>query len=143
MAIRYVCPPLPMPCNDQEQEHLWYLQTPEFVQFFETQSWNVMIDLGIFGDGKYFLRLEVLEGAIPLRLSCYEGMPLHITLGKSRRPLREAWLASMVQGEYRLELTKWTNKRTSSTYLPKGQVEELCDWLELYFSPRGQWHMSL
>ena len=75
--------------------------------------------------------------------SCCEGMPIHITLGTLLGFVDEAWLADMVLGEYTLELTKWTDDRVSSTYLPRGEVAGLCKWLESYFVPYSEWHLSL
>ena len=151
MAILHARPCLPWPLYDDERNHLWHLQSADFVQRFEQQSWQVDLSLGRFEDDKYFLRVAVVSGMVPLRLmkeeiwagTCCLGMPVHITLGYPRRPVCEAWLATMVAGEYKLELDKWTADPISSTYLPRGEVYSLCKQLEFYFEPRGQWHLSL
>ena len=150
MAAPYTCPPLRMPDYYAEREYLYNLQTDEFVEQLEAQSWAVSVDLGIFEDGKYFLRLIEPTGTLRLMKheiwdnTCCEGMPLHITLGYSRHTLNEQWLAEMVKGDYTLELKKWTTTRTSSTYLPRGELESLCEWLELYFGLQDdELHLSL
>ena len=151
MTTSHTCPPGAMPCYELERDYLLNLQTDEFVEHFEAQSWLVAVDLGVFEDGQYFLRLRVLTGVVPLRLmseeiwagSCCAGMPVHITLGQPRWPLDEVWLASMVKGEYKLELKKWTDDRISSTNLLRGELESLCEWLGGYFDARDEWHLSL
>ena len=72
---------------EEERDYLWNLQTPEFVTSFEAQTWRVAVDLGQFPDEKFFLRLVVLSGEVPLRLTITgEGWdeadhPIHLTLG--------------------------------------------------------------
>ena len=88
MATAHTCPPLDMPDYDKECDHLWHLQDNGFVSWFESQTWQVEVKLGLFEDGKYFLHLHVLSG-VALRLmdeavwanTCCANMPIHITLG--------------------------------------------------------------
>ena len=88
MAALHTCPSLDMPLYDAERNHLWYLQNDQFVSWFESQTWQVEVKLGLFEDGQYFLHLHVLSG-VALRLmdeavwanTCCNNMPVHITLG--------------------------------------------------------------
>ena len=88
MAAAHTCPPLSMPPYDVERDHLLQLQDDGFVSWFESQTWQGEVKLGLFEDGKYFLHLHVLSG-VALRLmdeavwanTCCANMPIHITLG--------------------------------------------------------------
>ena len=156
MAIVYTCPSFDMPDYDKESDFLWRLQDNSFVTWFETQTWQIKIELGLFPDGKYFLHLHVLSG-VALRLmdeevwanTCCQGMPVHITLGW---PLTfndmtvsefEQQLALAVEGVHTLTVKKWSWDRSSGTYLPQGTLLSLCDSLRGHFEPWGKWHMSL
>ena len=48
MAIAYTAPPGVMPDFDKERHHLWQLQEDSYVEWFEAQTWEVEIELGIF-----------------------------------------------------------------------------------------------
>ena len=55
MAAAHTCPPLGMPLYDVERDHLCQLQNDRFVSWFESQTWQVEVELGLFEDGQYFL----------------------------------------------------------------------------------------
>ena len=48
MAIAYICPPGDMPDCDKEYDFLWHVQDNSWVSWFETQTWQVEVKLGIF-----------------------------------------------------------------------------------------------
>ena len=101
---------------EEERDYQWNLQTPEFVTSFEAQTWRVAVDLGQFPDEKFFLRLVVLSGEVPLRLTITgEGWdeadhPIHLTLGYPLSgAVDKSWLENLVEGEYVLKLKmEWT-----------------------------------
>ena len=45
---------------EEERDYLWNLQTPEFVTFFEAQTWRVAVDLGHIKHVLYLLNLFML-----------------------------------------------------------------------------------
>ena len=109
MATAHTCPPLDMPDYDKERYHLWHLQDNGFVSWFESQTWQVEVKLGLFEDGNYFLHLHVLSG-VALRLmgeavwanTCCANMPIHITLG---RPLIKSENENEMTLEFEQQLT--------------------------------------
>ena len=124
-------------------------QSDEFICNIEAQTYNVQVSLGRFDDGTFFLWLECpdLKPITPTRFlegTFFEGCPFHVTLGWPTRWVDFEELETRVTGTFGMTLTKWTEWRESTTYLPRGGVGDVCAQCEqMGFAPRGEWHVSM
>ncbi len=128
------------------------VQTVALKRQIESRPWVVHTSLGMFSDGKYFIwvdadpELRITPQSL-LMGTWKQGEPLHITLGWPANTLSQDQLmelAGLTTGSCIVHLHKWSRRWESTTYLPSGQLLEMCRACEvLGFKPRHKWHISL